>query len=805
MDRATSVVAALEAGKLPSQSQISAWLKWLDDSGLTQAQPEGKDALSSQGRVLLNDVRGVLAAYQTLGERKNHDDLLEETLWHLSQADLTNASTSTSGSIDTDEAANDAKAAAGAMRTVLRVLWESVSSEGSILGQDLTSFFRLGLADVAEAIEGAAGSTKESLRSIDKEVQEGKRTTLGRDKERLEQEKDPKVAFEHGMDTLKDAGVTGIGAVQSATEKAQEGKDKASERLTTMYDRICERALKDEDYRKEVTTIVNVIEKWVNSAIDSTAGVRSNSLSSFVDDPTPEQHLHKALDGVQKLLERFAGDKSLNDLFSKTRVCARDVREDENLRKWFDQFFDHTRKVFTQEGYRESSEAKGKRKELRRRWHEMRDGEGESAQKWKADWDALSSEASEYVERIEQDKDLQRLRDAHAKLGKDIDSGLSDVKQEAAAKAQNIMEQASWFWHDMFSHYVPKALSMMKDIPIPRTEYKDDDLEFVLENLDISSLNIQPAHIFIRNITDVDMSLTEKSTTTAVGTLTHIRMQALQLAFKDISFWSRAKDVSLGPSEFSGLVGITLPPKGIDVDLRVRMIPSNQQDAREAHKGFHIIENVEVHVDEDVQIDVRDSNHTVLFNVFKPVVLMRFRDALERTLAAQVRGLLTWADGLAFDISKRAEVFRDAGLGTGGAYAGAVWSEIGRMRRAESSAAMRVTGTGFIIDSENGSLAVGAEPQILSGDKHGPLATASEPLKDRLRDAAGKAKEEVEARTGTDMDVDVVKADVQGAKDQVAEAWEEGKEQWQSFQQSVEKKAEQERKKAGWKSSAFDL
>ena len=71
MDRATSVVAALEAGKLPSQSQISAWLKWLDDSGLTQAQPEGKDTLSSQGRVLLNDVRGVLAAYQTLGERKN--------------------------------------------------------------------------------------------------------------------------------------------------------------------------------------------------------------------------------------------------------------------------------------------------------------------------------------------------------------------------------------------------------------------------------------------------------------------------------------------------------------------------------------------------------------------------------------------------------------------------------------------------------------------------------------------------------------------------------------------------------------
>ncbi|KAL1742409.1 hypothetical protein HDZ31DRAFT_66017 [Schizophyllum fasciatum] len=802
MDRTTSVVAAFEAGKLPSQSQISAFLRWLDESGLTQAEPEGKDALSSQGRVLLNDVRGVLQAYQTLGERKNHDDLLEETLWHLSQADISNSSASTAGSLDTDEAAKDAKAAASALRTVLRVLWESVSSEGSFLAQDLTSFFRLGLADVAEALESAAGSTKESLRSIDKEVQEGKRTTLGRDKQRLEEEQDPKVAFAHGMDTLKDAGVTGIGAAQSATEKAKEGKDKASERLQTMYDRICERALKDEEYRNEVTTIVNVAEKWVNSAIDSTAGVRANSLSSFVDDPTPEQHLHKALDGVQKLFERFAGDKSLNDLFSKTRVCARDIREDENLRKWFDEFFDHTRKMFTQEGYRQSSEANGKRKELRRRWHEMRDGEGESAQKWKADWDALSEETAEYFERLEADKDLQRLRDAHARLGKDIDSGLSDAKEEAAAKAQSVMEQASWFWHDMFSHYVPRALSLMKDIPIPRTEYKDDEMEFVLENLDISSLNIQPAHIFIRNITDVDMSLTEKSTTTAVGTLTHIRMQALQLAFKDISFWSRTKDATIGPSEFSGLMAVTLPPKGIDVDLRVRMIPSNQVEARERHKGFHIIENVSVHVDEDVTIDVRDSNHAVLFNVFKPVVLMRFRDALERTLAAQVRGLLAWADGLAFDVSKRAEVFRDAGLGTGGAYAGAVWSEIGRMRRAESGAAMRVTGTGFIIDSEKGSLAVGAEPQILSGEKHGPLATAAEPLKDRLRDAAGKAKEEVEARTGTDVDMDV---DVEGAKEQAKSAIEEGKQQWQSFQQTVEKKAEQEKKKEGWKSSAFDL
>ncbi|KAL1685958.1 hypothetical protein GGG16DRAFT_118376 [Schizophyllum commune] len=38
----------------------------------------------------------------------------------------------------------------------------------------------------------------------------------------------------------------------------------------------------------------------------------------------------------------------------------------------------HIHKLFTREGYRESLEA-------RRRWHEMCDGEDESAQKWKSD------------------------------------------------------------------------------------------------------------------------------------------------------------------------------------------------------------------------------------------------------------------------------------------------------------------------------------------------------------------------------------------------------------------------------------
>ena len=41
------------------------------------------------------------------------------------------------------------------------------------------------------------------------------------------------------------------------------------------------------------------------------------------------------------------------------------------------------------------------------------------------------------------------------------------------------------------------------------------------------------------------------------------------------------------------------------------------------------------------------------------------------------------ADSLAFDASKRADIFEDAGFARGPAIAAAIWSEIGRLRRLE--------------------------------------------------------------------------------------------------------------------------
>lgn len=76
MDKASSIIAAFEAGKLPSTQQFNIFIEWLSDVGITQIEPTSDTALSSQGRVVANDLRLILDAYKELGNDKNGIGLL---------------------------------------------------------------------------------------------------------------------------------------------------------------------------------------------------------------------------------------------------------------------------------------------------------------------------------------------------------------------------------------------------------------------------------------------------------------------------------------------------------------------------------------------------------------------------------------------------------------------------------------------------------------------------------------------------------------------------------------------------------
>ncbi|KAJ6510455.1 hypothetical protein C8R45DRAFT_1160962 [Mycena sanguinolenta] len=800
MDKFASITAALDAGKFPSTQQLNAFIDWLSHSVIPAVQPSA-DSLSGQGRVLANDIRHILEAHKSLNVNKNYDNLLQEAIWHLNEVEIDTKINSPTDVVNTDEVSSDVDAVRSSLRTILSIVWQSLSTEGGFLFSDFASFTRLALADAAEAIQDGAASAKDALRNVEQGVQDGQRDSLGRDKERLEEEKDVRVAFEHGMDTLKETGSSVIGAGQSATQKAEDVSDRTTNRLQNAYYKACERAQTDRAYRSSLTTLFKTLHKWVTKAFD-TAMDQSFTLDTIVEDTTPEQHIHKALNEIKTLLDRFAQpNSSVDDLLRQMQRFVSAVRGDSvEVKTWVDKFFEHAHRSLGDPEYPRSEHARTARRDLRKRAQTLLDPNTDAGRTWTQ----LKETAQAFGASLAADEDVKRLRVAHARLGEDVERGLVEAGEEAETGVQAVLERASWFWRDLFAVYAPRMLSMLKDLPIPRTEYVDNDTELVLENLDISSFGLNPAHIFVRNITDVDVRTSETApATTGVGTFTHIRLQAVQLALQDVSFYYKDKTATMPPSEYTGLLALTMPPQGIDVDIKVRLIPS--AETRAAKRAYHHIELLTVTIADNVEVDVRESNHPIMLSIFKPIFNMRFRDALGRALGEQLRVGLDWLDGVAWDVAQRAEVFADAGVGRGPALAAAVWSEMGRLSR-ERTTGWRTTGTGVVLEEhvQGAKFAMGAEPQVLPGEKRGPVGTASESLESRV----GQAVQEVQSEVGLPASGDVSEAAKQGVQDvqtHVQGMVREGRRQVRSFQRSVEEKSAMEKKIPGWKSEAFDI
>ena len=503
-------------------------------------------------------------------------------------------------------------------------------------------------------------------------------------------------------------------------------------------------------------------------------------------------------------------------MIDSVRDAIAEVLQDERLRDWFDEFFGYTKKVLGDVHYAPKQEAKEKRKDLHARWKSL--SSAEENPKWYELVQKVKTEWATFERALKEDEDLNVAMEAKEKFAEDLKSGL---RERVGGRVEEAFEEITWFWQDLFKVYLPNVLGQLKELPIPRcvgssfyigfrsddgvcrTEYKDDDIEFVLENLDISRLNVLPSRVYIRNITDVSIQTSDDPSVTTekqLATLTHIQVEALQMHLKDVSFWYKDKQASV-VGEFTGLLEMKLPPQGINVDLKVRMIPAKAKGkiTRDERRRFHVVERCVVEISDEVEVTVRESNHPMLVNVFSGLVKRRVKEALERTFTGQFRGMVDWLDGLAYDVGERKKVFEDAGLGGGPAIVAAVWSEVGKMEREaaeEGAGRVKATGTGIIFEEKERMLSVGAEPQVLGGEKRGPLGTGSESI--------AKTVEGMMEERG--MDVDVVEGLGERVKG-VGEMVEEGKRRVEGFKKAVLRKEREEIKSVAktWKSDAFDF
>jgi hypothetical protein len=82
---------------------------------------------------------------------------------------------------------------------------------------------------------------------------------------------------------------------------------------------------------------------------------------------------------------------------------------------------------------------------------------------------ALKYEMRVFEDGLQKDKDLSRVKRAHAKLGEQVPSGTTKSGDWDCGYAVSVaIDQAIWFWWDLFDVYALRLLGLLKDIPIPR-------------------------------------------------------------------------------------------------------------------------------------------------------------------------------------------------------------------------------------------------------------------------------------------------------------------------------------------------
>ncbi len=115
--------------------------------------------------------------------------------------------------------------------------------------------------------------------------------------------------------------------------------------------------------------------------------------------------------------------------------------------------------IFEDVHYAPTQEAKAKKKDLRARWKSL--SSAEENPKWHGLVQRVKSEWAMFERVLKEDEDLKAAKGAKEKFGEDLKSGLRE-------RVEEVFEEITWFWQDLFKVYLPNVLGQLKELPIPR-------------------------------------------------------------------------------------------------------------------------------------------------------------------------------------------------------------------------------------------------------------------------------------------------------------------------------------------------
>ncbi|KAF2873840.1 hypothetical protein BDV95DRAFT_489392 [Massariosphaeria phaeospora] len=668
------IYSAFANGKVPSNKQIDVALNSaLASRGL--ASPSKK--LSTEGQKLVGDLRNVIEQAKLLLLTKNEGNLLQDFIYQTQQISAAGNTAVPGAPVDKDTAKQHGNEALEGLRT----LGTLVISNGQFrkLLSDATILLRDIAGDAATKTANRVNPSDEQLSQIDRPADDNtwhdvpdmsKQNIQGQLKSRApfgkkdaEQaagdvtqathpsgSRDPTDAADLAAREGQQGGNTGLDAQAGLGQAKQalsdnipdEEKERARrqrERATNYLKGKMPEERRDQtiwrlkkmvvevqghqDYQRAIETLLGLAERYAGHGRDLAAQSKGSVQGAHQDGA-----LQLAEADLKTLLERFANSTSFDDVIDSINQIYRDADRDPELKNWFKQLDAFIRKCLQQQGFIMEDSCNDEWNQIYDHGHDLLRG------RYRGHTDRIADEFKFVGEQFDADAQNKAFANSINRLFEDLvqnDEGVSAFKPHLIKDFTEVI--------------LPGFFESVQYIPIPRIEYSDPMVDAVVENLVIEGDNLAPNVLEFG--ADNYWRWGRKSITSKNKNKVMLSVSGVQMDLRDVSYYVKRKQGFPSITD-KGVMDIFMGGSGFS--FKVEMETADKSDK------IHYFKINKVSTDiKNLQIKVKQSNHKLLFSLFKPLLLKVMRPVIQRVLEKQIKDSVNQLDEIIYDIKTEAD------------------------------------------------------------------------------------------------------------------------------------------------------
>ncbi|KAL9534268.1 hypothetical protein SMMN14_02241 [Sphaerulina musiva] len=678
------IYSAFAKGKAPTNQQIDVAMNSALSWKALQSPPT---KLSQDGQVLVHDLRDVIEKAKLLLLTKNEGDLIQDFIWQTQGIGAGNASTP-GAPIDKETAQQHGQQALEGLRT----LGQLIITNGQFrkLLSDSVVLFRDMAGDAAQNAASAINPDEQRLNQIDEPAEdntwhEAPDLSTGNIKNQVKSampmskseakghakdvagdatqaahpagSRDPADAADLARQEQQTGVQTGIDGKQGAKaaadrtqQKAQKTWDEMDEndkqqvreyrqktkeyfqkkvpkerREQTIYrlKKMIVEIQGHQDYQQAVDTLLRLAEEYTGHTKDVAA-----QTTGAVKGAHSQDTLKTAEANLRTLLERFANNTSFDDLFDSINQIYRDADKDPELKGFFRKLDAFIRRCLKEQGYILQDESNEE-------WNKLYDhGDFLLRDRYRDHTNRVADETKFLAGQFEEDRQNKEFAASMEKLFKDLGN---DSEGKAEFKPHLIK--------DLTEVIIPGFFENVRYVPIPRIEVSDPQIDAIVENLVLEGDNLAPNMFEFGS--DNYWRWGRKGFQSKNKNKVMLAVSGIQMDLKDVAYYVKKKQGFPSITD-KGLLDIFLGGTGLS--FKVAMETADKKD----RSHFFKINTINVDV-KNVNIKVKQSNHKLLFSLFKPVLLKVLRPVIQKVIEKQVRDSVGKLDAFLYQVKQEVD------------------------------------------------------------------------------------------------------------------------------------------------------